>query len=124
MLDPEFKDGDNALDSTGVNYSQIQSACPKVARQFRSEYEEIDGTGWGNRGYTESARKGGDDALKAWIRGCEDVMTRCQRQGLVKDWTVEAEYGTRGEYKTLVKFFDIPASKADVRLSIAPPWAR
>lgn len=124
MLDLEFKNGDHELDDTGVNYSQIQSACPKVARQLRSEYEEIDGVGWGNRGYTEAARKGGPDALKAWIRGCEDVMTRCERQGLVKNWSVEAESGGKGEYETLVKFFDIPASKVDVRLSISPPWAR
>jgi hypothetical protein len=122
MLDPEFQDGDNALDS--ANYSQVQSACPKVARQLRSEFEVIEGEEWGNRGYTEAAKQGGDDATKAWQRGCEDVMTRCQRQGLVKDWTVTVERGSHGEYETLVKFFDIPASKAGARLSLAPPWAR
>lgn len=125
MLDAEYQDGDNALDSTGVNYSQVQSACPKVSRQLHSEFEVIDGEDFGNRGYKLAEEASDrDGALKGWRRGCEEVMTRCQRQGLVKDWTVTVEWGPRGEFDTQVKFFDIPASRAGVKLSLSPPWAR
>jgi hypothetical protein len=126
MLDLEYQDGDNAMDSTGVNYSQIQSATPKVARNLRSEFVVIDGEDFGNRGFALAEAAGSQDgALKGWNRGCEDVMTRMQRQGLIRPgWKVETFLGPDGEIQTAVEFFDIPASKAGVRYSLAPPWAR
>jgi hypothetical protein len=51
-------------------------------------------------------------------------MARLERYGLVKDWTVKGEFGNGGSYDTAVNFFDIPAGKAGVKLSISPPWAR
>jgi hypothetical protein len=122
MADTNYIGGENEL-AANNNYATTTSATPKVLRMLKSEYRNIDGIDFGNRGWLAGRGAGDTQAdREVFKRHCYAALLPLINTGLISDVVIDIESSTKGTVGILVSYRDIPAGTIE-NLSLSP-WGK